>query len=116
MLQAVRERRVVPVASWDLASEIARVLRSPKLRRYRVREDDVREMLALLAPFLPKVEIKVPVRDPRDVAVVTAALDGGAAAIVTGDHDLLEDEALRRRLEGRGIRLLTPRELLQALG
>lgn len=104
------------MASWDLATEIARVLRSPKLRTYRVSEDDVSDALAFLAPFLPKVELDVAIRDPKDISVVQAALFGQAEAIVTGDRDLLDDDALRRRLAERGIRVLSPKELLTVLG
>lgn len=47
--------------------------------------------------------------------MVTAAVAGEAEAIVTGDDDLLDDEDLRQQLAERGIRILTPRELLVAL-
>lgn len=116
MLRAVRDRQLVPVASWALADEISRVLRRPKLRRYRVSEEDISAALALLAPFLPTVEFEGSVRDPKDTAVVEAALAGQAEAIVTGDKDLLDDEDLRRGLAERGIQVLTPKELLAALG
>lgn len=115
MLEAVRQRRVVPVASWELATEIARTLRRPKLRKYRLSEDDVTEALAFLAPFLPTVDLDVTVRDPKDVSVIRSALLGQAEAIVTGDRDLLDDDALRRRLGKRGIRIMTPKELLTTL-
>jgi putative PIN family toxin of toxin-antitoxin system len=116
VLRAVRERRVVPVASWSLADEIARVLRRPKLRAYRISAEDVAAVLGLLAPFLPTVESRISSRDPNDSVVIEAALSGEVQAIVTGDADLLEDDDLRRRLTEHGIRVVTPAELVEMLG
>jgi putative PIN family toxin of toxin-antitoxin system len=116
VIQAVRDRRVTAVASWDLGEELALVLRRPKFRRYRISDADVGEVLALLAPLLPAVEIDLPVRDPKDAPVVAAALGGRADAIVTGDRDLIDDHDLRRSLNDRGIQVVTPRELLALLG
>lgn len=113
ILQAIRDRRLEPVASWELASEVAAVLRQPSLRRrYRITDDDVASVLELLRPFLPTVEVEVEIRDPKDAPVVASALAGSAAAIVTGDDDLLGDANLEAWLSERGIRLLSPRELL----
>lgn len=112
VLRLVRERRIEPVASWELVEEIARVLRSSKLRRYRLTQADVADVLALLSPFLPTVEFPASLRDPKDLMVVAAATGGGAEAIVTGDRDLLDDTALRRQLSDRGIAILTAKELL----
>jgi predicted nucleic acid-binding protein len=71
------------------------------------------DVLAVLAPYLPTVEIDVPIRDPDDAPVVSAALSGRAAAIVTGDHDLLGDDGLRSWLGERGIEVLSPTEALE---
>lgn len=73
------------------------------------------DVLALLAPFLPNVDVTFPVRDAKDLAVVAAAFAGEAEAIVSGDGDLLEDGELRRLLTARGIRMLTPQALLVLL-
>lgn len=113
ILQAIRDRRLEPVASWELAGEVAAVLRRPSLRRrYRISDEDVASVLELLRPFLPTVEVEVEIRDPKDAPVVASALAGSAEAIVTGDDDLLGDADLRAWLSERGIRLLSPRELL----
>src|SRR5207244_3143659 len=74
VLDAIRLGAITAVASWDLATEIAEVLRRPRLRRYGIGEDDVEDVLVLLAPFLPGVEVEAPVRDPTDAPVIAAAL------------------------------------------
>jgi putative PIN family toxin of toxin-antitoxin system len=116
VLRAVRERRIDAITSWELAEEISEVLRRPKLRRYGLTKADIDEVVGLLAPFLPTVEFEGLIRDPDDRAVVNAALSAEADAIVTGDRDLLDDDDLHRRLASRGVRVLTPKELLAEIG
>jgi putative PIN family toxin of toxin-antitoxin system len=115
VLRAVRSGAVDAVASWELAEEIVEVLRRPKLARYGITEDDVREVLILLAPLLPAVDVEVPIRDPDDAPVVASALAGGAEAIVSGDAHLLEDLGLRAWLEPRGIEVMSPAQLMDRL-
>ena len=79
-------------------------------------EDDVSAILAILGPVLPSVELEVDLRDQKDAPVVAAAVAGRAESIVTGDRDLLDDEALLAWLRERGIDVLRPAELLQRLG
>jgi putative PIN family toxin of toxin-antitoxin system len=99
------------VISWELAAELRDVLDRPKLHRYELTKDDVRDLLSLTAPDLPTVDLEVEVRDPDDVPVVAAAVAGHADAIVTGDRHLLDDTELRAWLLERGVELLTPAEL-----
>jgi putative PIN family toxin of toxin-antitoxin system len=115
VLAAVRAGTIDPVVSWELVEELVGVLRRPKLARYRIHEDDVEALLALLAPFLPTVELALEPRDPDDAPVIAAAVAGGAEAIVTGDADLLDDPALRKWLQERAIEVLEPGELLTRL-
>lgn len=114
-MEAVRRGGVEAVASWELAAEIAEVLRRPRIRALGVTEQDAEDVLVLLAPALPDVEFEIELRDPDDAPVIATALAGGAAAIVTGDHGLLEDTELREWLGARGIQLLEPGELLARL-
>jgi uncharacterized protein len=115
ILAAVRARRVDPVLSWELAEELVDVVGRAKLRRYDIAEEDVRDLLALLAPDLPTVDVNVDLRDTADAPVVAAAIAGNAEAIVTGDKDLLDDVALRTWLAARQIEVLRPAELLERL-
>lgn len=111
----MRRGDLEPVASWELARELTDVLRRPEIRRYGITEADVDDVLAVLGPLLPDVDIAVEIRDPDDAAVVAAAVAGAAAAIVTGDRDLLDDANLRLWLATRGIEVLTPAEALDRL-
>ena len=101
--------------SWELAAELADVLGRTKLRAYDVSHEDVRDLLSLLAPSLPSVDVEVEVRDPDDIAVVAAAVAGRVDAIVTGDRDLLDDLELRAWLRDRGVDVLTPAELSERI-
>jgi len=103
------------VGSWELASELAAVLPRPKLRRYTISADDIRELLVLIGRDLPDVDVEVELRDPRDAPVVAAAIAGRADAMVTGDLDLLDNEELRAWLTERGVGLMTPHDLIKQL-
>jgi putative PIN family toxin of toxin-antitoxin system len=107
VLKAVRSRRLEVVASWELAEEVIEVLRRPRITRYGTTEREIQDVLAILAPFLPSVDVTVAIRDPDDAPVVGAAVAGNADAIVTGDRDLLEDRALIDWLAERRIEVLT---------
>lgn len=115
MLAAIRTGVIEPVVSWELAAELADVVRRPKLARYEISGEQVGELLVILARWLPTVDVEVQLRDPRDAPVVAAAIAGDAEAIVTGDLDLLENDALRSWLGERDVGLLRPAELLQRL-
>jgi putative PIN family toxin of toxin-antitoxin system len=111
----VREQALDVVATWELAEEVGEVLRRPQFSRLRVSEADVVAVLSYLAPLLPAVEVDIPLRDPRDLPVVAAAVAGRADAIVTGDRDLLDDVELRVWLSEHGVEVLTPAELVNRL-
>lgn len=108
----MRARELDVVSSWELAAELRDVLERQKLRDYSLAEQDVRDLLSLLARDLPSVDVDVELRDPEDAHVVAAAIAGRAGAIVTGDRHLLDDADLRTWLAERGVEVLTPRELL----
>ena len=115
VLRAIRDHRFELVASWHVAQELADVLRRPRLRRYEIEQQDIDDVFRLLAPALPTADLDVPIRDPDDAPVVSAALAGAADTIVTGDKDFLADAALRTWLSDRGVKVATPVELLALL-
>jgi uncharacterized protein len=115
IIEAIQQERIEAVSSWELVDEVSEVLSRAKLADYQLAPDDVLDLLQTLARTLPTVDVDVDIRDPEDAPVVAAALAGRADAIVTGDADLLDDAALRKWLTERGVRLLSPRELLEEL-
>ncbi|MFH1474319.1 MAG: putative toxin-antitoxin system toxin component, PIN family [Chloroflexota bacterium] len=115
ILDAVRRGDLEPVASWEVARELVEVLRRPEIRRYGVTEADVDDVIAVLGPLLPDVDVEVEIHNPDDAVVVGAALAGAAEVIVSGDRDLLDDADLRSWLAARGIEVLTPAEVLARL-
>ena len=102
--------------SWELARELVAVLRRPEIPRYGITEADIDDVLAVLGPLLPDVDVDVKIRDPSDTVVVAAALAGAADLVVTGDRDLLDATDLRAWLAGRGIEVVAPAEVLARLG
>jgi putative PIN family toxin of toxin-antitoxin system len=69
----------------------------------------VRSELELLAEVVGVADVPRVVRDPDDDAVLATAIAGDAAAIVTGDRDLLVLG------EHHGIRIVTPRDFASTL-
>ena len=116
LLAAIHDGRIDAVVSWALAREIVEVLGRPGNRRYGVTEADIDDVLAVLGPMLPGVDVTVELRDPDDVPVVAASLAGRADMIVTGDRDLLDDEDLVAWLAVRGVRVMTPAAALAVIG
>lgn len=99
------ERALIPVVCKETVAELLRVLAYPKFRLNRAEIDE------LLGDFLPFAEIAdvkaedLPAcRDPQDRVFLALAEQAGAAALVTGDSDLLE---LRGSFP---VRILTPAE------
>ncbi len=92
------------------------MLRRPRMRALGIEEADVRDVLVLLAPMLPDVEIDLAIRDPDDAPVVSAAISGAADTIVTGDKDLLDDEDVIGWLVERDVEVVNSVELLKRIG
>jgi len=114
ILRAWRAGQFHLVASQAILSEIARVLRYPKLtRRHRWSETEIRafmeslEALTILTPG--ELHLQVVAADPVDDRYLECAVEGDAACVVTGDRHLL-DLNMYRKLE-----TLSPREFMELL-
>jgi putative PIN family toxin of toxin-antitoxin system len=90
-------------------AELQRVL----LEKFSTPPTRVARLVALLnarsaKPSEPRTAMPtLALRDPADLAIVTAAIQGGAEVLVSGDRDLLEADL--------PILVLSPRELWQSL-
>jgi uncharacterized protein len=114
LLRAGRFRLLI---SLDQRAELAEVFSRERLfERYRISRQERDSLLALvdaLAEFVSEHHpLPLVVRDPKDVMILQAAVDGAADYLVTGDADLLA-LASDRRL-GR-LQIVTISALLQAL-
>lgn len=92
------------VVSEHLFEELKRILRT----KFDAPEDLIAETIWLLhqdtimAPSAPLAS--VPLRDPADIAIVSAALNGGAGILVTGDKEMIEIKKYG------ALQIVTPRQ------
>lgn len=97
----------------SVIGEVEAALKLPKIRRYLADPDAALLWLADLAALADYAEdtgrVKGVRRDPEDDAVLSAAIEGRADVIVTGDADLLALE------EHEGIAIVTPRAFLELI-
>lgn len=101
------------VLSPHLVAEVEAALRLRKLRRYLLEPAEALLWLADLAALADLADdtgrAQGVCRDPADDAVLSAAIEGRADVVVTGDDDLLSLEAYE------GIAIVTPRTFLELL-
>lgn len=96
----------------DTMHELLRVLHYPK---FRLGSDEVQALLSELLPFVESILLraqKTPlpeVRDPHDAVFLALAAQANAAALVTGDLDLL---AVKGQFS---IPIITPAEVYAQL-
>ncbi len=89
---AWQTQRVLPLVSRATAAELIRTLAYPK---FKLAAHEQEELLADYLPYCKTVRIPAPppatppCRDAFDVPFLELALAGKAAALVTGDKDLL---------------------------
>jgi putative PIN family toxin of toxin-antitoxin system len=89
--------------------ELATVLSRPKFDKY-LSSTDRKNFFSLLSRVAIRVEIIREInacRDPKDDKFLTAAVNGNADALVTGDEDLLQLHPFL------GIPILTPKKFLE---
>jgi putative PIN family toxin of toxin-antitoxin system len=98
----------VLLVSEDTLTELVEVMDRPKFDRYLSRDDRRRfiELLGGVARLIPIARRVQARRDPRDDKFLDVAVNGEAAAILTGDRDLLELDPFH------GVRILSPSAFL----
>ena len=102
----------VVLVSVPLVTTLAGVLRRPRFDRYLTLHER-EELVAAFVASSRMVETAERIRacrDPDDDAILELAVNGDAAAIITGDSDLLVLNPFR------GIQILTPAEFLRRAG
>ena len=114
IIAALLEREAFElVLSPGIVAEVEAALKLRKIRRYLRVPDEALLWLADLAALADLADdtgrAKGICRDPEDDAVLSAAIEGRADAIVTGDADLLVLE------EHEGMAIVTPRAVLDLL-
>ncbi len=114
VLDAWLDGRFTLVTSPYQLEEVTHVLAYPRVAE-RIRLEPT-ELAAILSGLMSLAvvtpgQLQRPgiTRDPNDDAIVVSAEEGGAAYIVSGDHDLL---SLGETL---GIQTVTPRRFLEAI-
>ncbi|MDP7690336.1 MAG: putative toxin-antitoxin system toxin component, PIN family [Vicinamibacterales bacterium] len=93
ILRALRDLRFLALVSTPILEELVATLTRPGLQeRYGIEDEDVRDLLRLLALRSELVEPTTRIRqcrDPHDDMFLEAAVEGRAARLVSGDADLL---------------------------
>lgn len=104
------------IVSDQQLAEVHKIFRHPSLIvRYNLVNEAIRNLFYLLSVaerVQPIAEVPVPVRDPKDVPILAAAIGGNADYLVTGDKDLLvlrDDPRLGR------LAMVTVAEFLRVL-
>jgi putative PIN family toxin of toxin-antitoxin system len=115
VLFAVAERRCVPLVTTALFLEYESVLlRAEQQLATGMNSVDVEGFLAAFASAAEPVELnflwRPQLRDPADEMILEAAVNGGAAAVVTHNVD-----DFRPATTQFGVRTLTPAEFLKEL-
>lgn len=111
------ENRFELVMSLATLTELRDVLSRPAIWRYVDRAKGM-QFLALVeqrATFV-QPDLSAPAcRDPKDTALIAAAVGGRVDFLITADPDILDDAVLVANLAGRGIRVLTSGAFLSHL-
>jgi putative PIN family toxin of toxin-antitoxin system len=113
------EGRFTLVTSEPLLAEVKDVLSRPRIaRQSRFTRKEAADLVAAMRDLGEVVPISGQrglCRDPDDDAVIETAISGLADILVSGDHDLISDAAVRSLLTEAGVRLLTVAELVAEL-
>lgn len=110
LLEAVRRRRCILIASREYLSEIHRVLSRPRfVHRYGITAHQRRRLIArlyTLGLFVQPTGHLALCRDPEDDYLIEMALLGQATHLVSEDNDLHEDPDVVEFLRQSEIQLV----------
>jgi hypothetical protein len=108
-----------PAVSPALLDELQAAARKPRIVR---RSPEIGRGVDRLVPLLRERSVLVSparsravARDPDDDEVLAVAIAAGATHVVSGDRDLIDDEAVRSALAAAGVVLMTPAEFAASL-
>ena len=111
VLEAWQENRFRLVISLPIMEEYRRVVRELASIHHEIGIDRILELVELHADAVVPLEFLKPVcADPDDDKFLAAALTAGAQFVVSGDKALLATNGYK------GLRVLSPRKYLVALG
>ena len=106
------------VASTTLLDQLELVLSRPKFSKYWPSDHGKRILIAFRAGALIQestLDLRL-CRDPDDDALLNLAAGAASGFLVTGDHDLLDDDELKcTMLDQHGVRVVNPNEFLVVL-
>jgi putative PIN family toxin of toxin-antitoxin system len=120
LLRALIARGHTLLTSGPSLAELARVLRYPRLQAlYSLTEEEIYDYVQFLRSASETVDIdqslRVPMRDPNDVAILQTAIAGAADLICTLDTDFRDAETVAY-CAAAGVEICTDRELSSRLG
>jgi putative PIN family toxin of toxin-antitoxin system len=114
IIRAWRARSFEWVTSPPLLLELARILHSPRVRRYMAwREDEVDEFVVVAREraevVTPAHQIEAIPDDPSDNRLLEAAVAAGADYVISGDQHLLQLKTYE------GVQIVTPARFVAIL-
>jgi uncharacterized protein len=119
LTRAIFARRLRGLTSQYILDETGKSLSKKQMRKYGFTALEIRDYLIRISSsteMAVPAKVKFFVRDLEDLPILGTALVGKADYLVTGDHDLLEDEKLRKWMKDRGVRIVSPKEFHQQTG
>lgn len=107
------------ITSREILVELARVLRYPRLQTlFALTEEDIYQYVQFLQSvcYIVPVDhtLKVPIRDPKDIAVLQSAISGEADVICTMDTDFQAPDTIAYCMSA-GIDVCTDAQLRSRL-
>ena len=114
LLKLAKEGKIILILSEDILSEIRAVLLYPKLRKLHGRTPQkidkfLRKTVRISFFVSGKTRIEAVKEDPKDNIYLSAAVEGKADFIVSGDHHLKDLKTFQ------GIRILDPTTFLELM-